>query len=87
MIDLDGGARGYRSIASGAGTIAVGDVVTIADETVPMTTEGTPVDDSGAPVNPAPIAPPSSLPTTDCWIAGPIRTKRSPSLRSSAPPA
>ena len=33
MLDLDGGARGYRSIASGAGTIAVGDVVTIADAT------------------------------------------------------
>jgi hypothetical protein len=27
--DLDGGARGYRSIASAEGTIAVGDVVTI----------------------------------------------------------
>ena len=33
MLDLDGGARGYRSIASGTGTIAVGDVVRIADET------------------------------------------------------
>jgi len=33
MLDLDGGARGYRSIASGAATIAVGDVITIADET------------------------------------------------------
>jgi hypothetical protein len=33
MIDLDGGARGYRSIASGEGTIAVGDVVRIADQT------------------------------------------------------
>jgi hypothetical protein len=29
LIDLDGGARGYRSIASTAGTISVGDVVTI----------------------------------------------------------
>ena len=29
LIDLDGGARGYRSIASTEGTIAVGDVVTI----------------------------------------------------------
>jgi len=33
MIDLDGGARGYRSIASGQGTIAVGDVVRISDQT------------------------------------------------------
>jgi hypothetical protein len=32
LIDLDGGARGYRSIASGTATIAVGDVVTIANE-------------------------------------------------------
>jgi hypothetical protein len=29
LIDLDGGARGYRSIASGEGSISVGDVVTI----------------------------------------------------------
>ena len=29
LIDLDNGARGYRSIAAGEGTIAVGDVVTI----------------------------------------------------------
>ncbi|MET0965606.1 MAG: hypothetical protein ABWZ02_04375 [Nakamurella sp.] len=29
MIDLDGGARGYRSIAATEGTISVGDVVTI----------------------------------------------------------
>jgi len=29
MIDLDGGARGYRSIASTEGTIAVGDTVSI----------------------------------------------------------
>ncbi len=29
LIDLDGGARGYRSIASANGTISVGDVVTI----------------------------------------------------------
>jgi len=33
MIDLDNGARGYRSIASGTGTIAVGDVISISDET------------------------------------------------------
>jgi hypothetical protein len=32
MLDLDGGARGYRSIASGTGTIAVGDVVRMPDE-------------------------------------------------------
>jgi hypothetical protein len=29
LIDLDDGARGYRSISSGEGTIAIGDVVTI----------------------------------------------------------
>jgi len=29
LIDLDGGARGYRSIASTEGTITIGDVVTI----------------------------------------------------------
>ncbi len=33
LIDLDGGARGYRSISSGTGSISVGDVVRIADET------------------------------------------------------
>lgn len=33
--DLDGGARGYRSIASSTGTIAVGDIVGIAHPTMP----------------------------------------------------
>ena len=32
MIDLDNGARGYRSIAAGEGTIAVGDMIRIANE-------------------------------------------------------
>jgi hypothetical protein len=29
LIDLDGGARGYRSVASTDGTICIGDLVTI----------------------------------------------------------
>jgi hypothetical protein len=29
LVDLDDGARGYRSISSGEGTIAIGDVLTI----------------------------------------------------------
>jgi hypothetical protein len=29
LVDLDKGARGYRSIAAGTGTVRVGDVVTI----------------------------------------------------------
>ncbi|MET0865558.1 MAG: hypothetical protein ABWZ98_14600 [Nakamurella sp.] len=29
LVDLDGGARGYRSVASAEGTISLGDVVTI----------------------------------------------------------
>ena len=87
LIDLDGGARGYRSIASAEGTIAVGDVVTIADETVHVATDGTPGNDPGAPGDPPrPIARRSSPPTTGCWAAGPTRTNRSSSPRSSGPP-
>ena len=29
LVDLDGGARGYRAIAAGAATVRVGDMVTI----------------------------------------------------------